>query len=116
MLAVLMLSTTACGENQEGHHTIYIMVNAKNVEISRLVEGTVVKPLVAYISCESPETCFLHVDFALGEITDLEFKDLAVGDEITLDLESMKNKYALTSRVQVLNQEKMKVFFCSLQF
>ena len=48
----------------------------------------------------------LHVDFASGEITDLEFKDLAVGDEVTLDLESVENKYALTSRVQFLKQEK----------
>ena len=109
LLVGLLLLITACGEKEE---VAYVGVNAEIIEISDVVNGMVVKPLdqtgilgdETYINCESSETYFIHVDFSTGEVTDLRFEDLAVGDQITIDIKSVENKYALTSRVQLLNQ------------
>ncbi|WP_326909813.1 hypothetical protein [Sedimentibacter sp. MB31-C6] len=51
-----------------------------------------------------PYTYFIYVDNTSGEVTDIEFEDLVVGDKITVDVKSVENSYAMTSRVQLLTQ------------
>lgn len=111
MLIVLLLSMTACGNNKD---VTYVGVNAEILEISKVVKGIVVKGLddnsilgeKCYINCESPDVYFIYVDNISGKTTDLQFEDLVVGDKITVDVKSVENEYALTSRVQLLTQRK----------
>ncbi len=89
-------------------------VNAEILEISGELNGFVVKGLddnsilgeKCYINCESPDIYFLYANNGNGEIIDLKFDDFIVGDKITVDIKSVENKYALTSRVQLLTQRK----------
>ncbi len=111
LLALPLLVLTACGSNTE--EISYVGVNAEIIEISSVLDGVVVKGLdqdsilgeECYISFENPETYFLHVDYSTGEVTDIQFKDLAVGDSISIDVKTVENKYALATRAQLLNQE-----------
>lgn len=111
LLVGLLLLITACDYKEEITH---VGVNAEIIEISNEVESMVVRALDqnsilvdrTYINCESPETYFLYVDNATGEITEINFKDLAVGDQVSVDIKSVENKYALTSRVQLLSQRR----------
>lgn len=82
------------------------------MEISSFVKGLVVKGIdnnsilgeACYVNCENPDVCFIYVDFTSYELTEIKFEDLVVGDKITVDIKPVKNKYALTSRVQLLTQ------------
>lgn len=92
----------------------HVGVNAQILEISSEVKGMVVKPLddqsilgeKCYINCENEDTYFVHVDNKTKEATDLSFDELKVGDKITVDVNTVENKYALTSRVQLLTKRK----------
>lgn len=92
----------------------HIGVNAEILEISKEVKGFVVKALgpgnilgeKCYINCESEDVYFIYADNITGETIDLEFEDFMVGDQITVDVKKAENKYALTSRVQLLTQRK----------
>lgn len=102
---------TACDNNEDATH---IGVNAEVLEINNFIKGMVVKGLdnnsilgdECYINCESPEVYFLNLDNTSGEVIDIQFEDLVVGDKITVDVKSVENKYALTSRVQLLTQRR----------
>ena len=111
MLVILLLLITGCSKNQD---IIHMGVNAEILEISNIVKGIVVKGLdnnsilgeECYINCEGEDVYFIYADNTSGEVTDIEFEDLVVGDEITVDVKSVENKYALTSRVQLLTQRR----------
>lgn len=111
IMSVMALSFTGCSNREESG---YVGVPAQILEISKEVKGMVVKSLdensilegKCYINCEDPETDFIYVDNKTGESIDLSFDDLKVGDEITVDVKKVENKYALTSRVQLLTQRK----------
>ncbi len=111
LILILLLLTTACSKDED---VIHVGVNAEILEISNYLKGMVVKGLdkdsilgdVCYINCESPEVYFIYVDFTTGEVTDIQFEDLAVGDRITVDVRTVENKYALTSRVQLITQRR----------
>lgn len=111
ILVILLPLMTACGSNDDVTH---VGVNAEILEISNVVKGIVVKGLdnnsilgdECYINCESPEVYFLYVENTSGEVTDIQFEDLVVGDKITIGVKSVENKYALTSRVQLLTQRR----------
>ncbi len=111
LLVILFPLMTACSNNEDVNH---IGVNAEILEISNVVKGMVVKALdnnsvlgdECYINCENPEVYFLYVDNTSEEVTEIQFEDLAVGDKITVDVKSVENKYALTSRVQLLTQRR----------
>ena len=102
---------TACEQIQDITH---VGVNAEILEISQEVKGFVVRSLdedsflgeKCYINCEAPGTYFIYVNNDTGRTLDLSFSDLMVGDEITVDIKTVENKYALTSRVQLLTQRK----------
>ena len=49
---------------------------------------------------------YIYVDNETGETEDLTYEDFKVGDEITVDVESVENNYSLTSRVQLLTQRR----------
>lgn len=108
---VLLISITACCKNEDITH---MGVNAEILEISSQVKGMVVKGLdnnsmldeKCYINCENPDTYFIYVDNNTGEIRNLSFTDLSVGDKITVDIKKVEDKYALTLRVQLLEQVK----------
>ncbi|MEN1762287.1 hypothetical protein [Anoxynatronum sibiricum] len=108
---LLLLPISACSHQEE---VTYVGVNAEILEISNVVQGLVVKGLddnsilgeVCYINCESPEVYFLYVDFDSSEVTEIQFQDLAVGDSITVDVKTVENKHALTSRVQLITQRR----------
>jgi hypothetical protein len=101
---------TSCSNDVETLH----VVNAEILEISNFVKGMVVKGLdnnsilgdKCYINCENPEVYFIYVDYDTGEVTDIEFEDLKVGDRISVDVKSVENKYALAYRVQLLTQRR----------
>lgn len=109
-LVVPLLFMTSCSNDVETLH----VVNAEILEISNFVKGMVVKGLdnnsilgdKCYINCENPEVYFIYVDYDTGEVTDIEFEDLKVGDRITVDVKSVENKYALAYRVQLLTQRR----------
>lgn len=111
MLFVFLFSITACDSNKDAS---YVGVNAEILEISNFVKGMVVKELdddgilgeECYINCESQDVYFIYVDNTTGEVTQIQFEDLLVGDEITVDIKTVEHKYALTSRVQLLTQRK----------
>lgn len=109
-LVVPLLFMTSCSNDEEALH----VVNAEILEISNFVKGMVVKGLdnnsilgdKCYINCENPEVYFIYVDYDTGEVTDIEFEDLKVGDRISVDVKSVENKYALAYRVQLLTQRR----------
>jgi catabolite regulation protein CreA len=111
MSIILLLSITACGNNKDVTH---VGVNAEILEVSKHVKGIVVKGLddnsilgeKCYINCESSDVYFVYADNISGKTTDLQFEGLVVGDKITVDVKSVENKYALTSRVQLITQRK----------
>ena len=105
-----LLLLTAC-DNKE---VTYVGVNAEILEINSELNGFVVKGLdensilgeKCYINCENPSIYFIYVNNETGKTIDLEFDDFVVGDAITVDVNSVENKYALTSRVQLITQRK----------
>ncbi|GAA0720074.1 hypothetical protein GCM10008905_08890 [Clostridium malenominatum] len=111
MLIILLFSITACSNNKD---ITYVGVNAEILEISNVIKGIVVKGLdnnsilgeECYVNCEGPDVYFIYVDNTSSEVADIQFEDLVVGDKITVDVKSVENKYALTSRVQLLTQRK----------
>lgn len=111
IISVIALSLTACTNKKE---VIYVGVNEQIIELSKEVKGMVVEfsdnedklTEKCYINCEDLETYFIYVDNKNGKTTDLSFDELKVGDKITVDIKSIENKYALTSRVQLLTQRK----------
>lgn len=111
MVVIILLLITACNNNEDVTH---VGINAEILEISNVLKGIVVKELddnsilgeESYINCEGTDVYFLYVDNASGEVTDIQFEDLVVGDKITVDVKSVENKYALTSRVQLLTQRR----------
>lgn len=110
-LIVLLFTISACSKSDDGG---YIGVNAEILEISNELQGFVVKGLdndsmlgeKCYINCESPDMYFIYADNETREVTYLKYSDFKVGDKITVDIKSVENKYALTSRVQLLTQIK----------
>lgn len=115
---ILLLSATACGNNKE---VTYIGVNAEILEISKEVKGFIVKSIdddsilggKCYINCEDSDTYFIYANNETGETIDLKFEDFMVGDIITVDVKTVENKYALTSRVQLLTQRKWAIYLDS---
>ena len=110
-LIILLLIMSACNKSDD---IVHMGVNAKILEISNELQGFVVKGLdndsmlgeKCYINCEVPDMYFIYVDNETGEVTNLNYDDFKVGDEITVDIKSVENKYALASRVQLLTQRK----------
>ena len=108
---LLLLPISACSHQEE---VTYVGVNAEILEISNVVQGLVVKGLdnnsilgeECYINCESSEVYFLYVDFDSSEVTEIQYQDLEVGDTITVDVKTVENKHALTSRVQLITQRR----------
>ncbi|MBU5484364.1 hypothetical protein KQI86_08485 [Clostridium sp. MSJ-11] len=108
---VLLISITACGKKEDITH---MGVNAEILEIKSQEKGIVVKGLddnsmlgeKTYINCEDPDTYFIYVDNNTGEVKDLSFTDLSVGDIITVDIKKVEDNYASTSRVQLLERAK----------
>ncbi len=111
ILIVLSFTISACNKAE---NTVYVGVNAEILEIIDEVQGFVVKGLdkdsmlgeKCYINCESPDMYFIYADNETEEVTDLNYNDFEVGDEITVDIKSVENKCALTSRVQLISQRK----------
>lgn len=112
IISIFALSFVACSNNKE---VTYVGVNAQILEISKEVKGMVVKGTddksilgeKCYINCENPDVYFIYTDNNTGKTIDLSFDDLKIGDQITVDIKSVENKYALTSRVQLLTQRKL---------
>lgn len=108
-LLVLLFTISACSNSDD---ISYWGVNAEILEISNELQGFVVKGLDSdsilgekcYINCEGPDIYFLYVNNETEEVTDLNYNDFEVGDKITVDIKTVENKYALTSRVQLLTQ------------
>ena len=57
-----------------------------------------------YINWENKQTYFIEV--VNGEPVNITFNDLSVGDMITVDINEAEDKYASTSRVQLLERTK----------
>jgi hypothetical protein len=112
VILVVLLSICACNNNNNKIPISYIGVNAEILELSNQVKGMVVKGLdndsilgeKCYINCENKQTYFIEV--INGEPANIAFKDLSVGDTITVDIEKVEDKYASTSRVQLLERTK----------
>jgi len=108
-IALFITGLAACSNDKEAAH---IGVNAEILEINTELKGFVVKSLdknsilgdKCYVSCENPEIYYIHADNQTKEVQTLAYEDFAVGDEITVDVESVENKYTLTYRVQLLTQ------------
>ena len=108
LLVILIFSITACSKDDVTH----VGVNAEILEINITDKVLIVKGLgknnmlgeKCYIDCKDQYTYFIYVDNTSGEVTDIEFEDLIVGDKITVDVKSVENSYAMTSRVQLLTQ------------
>lgn len=108
---ILLFTLSACSNSE---NRSFVGVNAEIIEISNELQGFVVKGLdpdsiigeQCYINCEGPDTYFIYVNNETTQIIDLKYDDFKVGDKITVDLKSIENKYALTSRVQLLTQRK----------
>lgn len=111
ILIALLITTSACNRSE---NTSHIGVNAEILEMSKEVHGLVVKALdensvlgeKGYINCEAPEMHYIYANNETGETVDLEYDDLKVGDQITVDVKSVENKSALTSKIQLLTQRK----------
>ena len=110
LLVIPLLLITSCSNEKEVLH----VVNGEILEISNVIKGMVVKGLddnsilgdKCYINCENPQVYFIYVDYDTGEVTDIEFEDLKLGDHITVDVKSVENKHALAYRVQLLTQRR----------
>lgn len=108
ILAVL-LSIYACSSKKT---TTNMGVNAEILELNNHVKGMVVKALdeksilseKTYINCENEQMNFVEV--VDGEPVKITFKDLSVGDKITVDIKKVEDKYAPTSRVQLIERAK----------
>lgn len=111
ILIVLLFTISACDKSDD---TLHVGVNAEIIEISNELQGFVVKGLdddsmlgeKCYINCESKDMYFIYADNETSGVTELDYSDFEVGDEITVDIKTVENKYALTSRVQLLTQRK----------
>lgn len=110
-IVIILFTMSACSRSDD---VSYGGVNAEILEISNELQGFVVKGLDSdsvlgdkcYINCESPDMYFVYVDFETEEVTELNYNDFEVGDKITVDIKTVENKYALTSRVQLLTQRR----------
>ncbi|MHB8129200.1 MAG: hypothetical protein ACYDEX_09400 [Mobilitalea sp.] len=110
VIVILVALSSICACNNNKTATTYIGVNAEILELSNQVKGMVVKGLdnnsilgeKCYINCENKKTYFIEV--VNGEPVNITFKDLSVGDMITIDIKKVEDKYASTSRVQLLER------------
>ncbi len=110
LLILILLFVSACGAKKVTH----MGLNAEILEINTELKGFVVKSLdkdsilgeKCYISCESDDVYYIYADNETGETKDLSYNDFRVGDEITVDVNSVENGYSLTSRVQLITQKK----------
>ncbi len=111
ILIVLLITISACNKHE---NTSHVGVNAEILEMNKGVHGLVVKALdensvlgeKCYINCEAPEMYYIYANNETGETVDLKYDDLKVGDQITVDVKSVENKSALTSKIQLLTQRK----------
>lgn len=109
VILVVLLSICACNNKKT---TTYIGLNAEILEMGNQVKGMVVKGLdnnsilgeKCYINCENKQTYFIEV--INGKPVNITFNDLSVGDMITVDINKVEDKYASTSRVQLLERTK----------
>lgn len=107
VILVALLSICSCNNKKT---TTYIGVNAEILEMSNHVKGMVVKGSDnnsilgerCYINCENKQMYFIEV--VNGEPVNITFNDLSVGDMITVDIKKVEDKYASTSRVQLLER------------
>ncbi|WP_312635660.1 hypothetical protein [Oscillibacter sp.] len=107
---IIVSGMTACGAEE----ITYGGLNAEILEKNTELKGFVVKSLdedgilgeKCYIGLENENIYYLYVNNETGEIKDLSYEDFVVGDEITVDVKSVENRYALASRIQLLTQRK----------
>lgn len=110
-IIIMMMALTSCGTNKQ---VSYVGVNAEILEIDYELKGFVVKSLddnsilgeKCYISCEAPDIYYIYADNNTGKTQDLTYGDFVVGDQITVDVKSVENEFALASRIQLLTQRK----------
>ena len=113
LLLVPIIIGFMAGCNNSNSHSSYSGVNAEILEINQSIQGMVVKGIdensvlgeSCYINCESEEVYFIFADNSTGDTLDLSFDDFVVGDIITVDVNTVENSHALTSRVQLLTQQ-----------
>ena len=109
MVFVVMFLPVLCGSKIEAKH---LGVNAEIIEINKEINGMVVKGLdsesilgeVCYINCENPDINIIYYDDTGDVIKLLDFKDLQVGDKITLDIDFVENKYTMPLQIQLLTE------------
>ncbi|KAF5060383.1 hypothetical protein DSECCO2_326220 [anaerobic digester metagenome] len=111
VLILLCISTRGTKEDTQ---TGFVGLNAEILEINTQLKGFVVKSLdgnsilgeKCYISCESDDIYYIYADNETGETKLLTYYDFWVGDKITVDINTVENKFSLTSRVQLITQRK----------
>jgi len=111
VLILLCISTRGTKEDTQ---TRFVGLNAEILEINTQLKGFVVKSLdensilgeKCYISCESDDIYYIYADNETGETKLLTYYDFRVGDKITVDVNTVENKFRLTSRVQLITQRK----------
>jgi outer membrane lipoprotein-sorting protein len=115
---LILLIVTGCSDNKndvvENEIDGYNGVSAEILEITYEVKGMVVKGLgnsnildldeKCYVNCES--AYFVYVNNETLEVTEINFDDFIVGDEITFDIELIENKYTVAFRIQLSTQRK----------
>jgi hypothetical protein len=118
MTIIFLLIFAGCNDNItddiENKISGYKGVSAIITEIQHESKGLLVKGLgnadilgldeECYVNCES--AYFVYANYDTSEVIELEFYDFIIGDEITFDVESIENKYAVISRVQLSTQRK----------
>lgn len=106
---LMLVCLTSCGTKEDPRH---IGLNVEILEMNTELKGFVVKSLgtdsilgdKCYISCETPDISYIYVDFETEEVRTITYEDFEVGDEITVDVRTVENRCAATSRVQLITQ------------
>lgn len=119
ILLLVSLVTAGCSKISEvKDEATHYGVNAKIIWINSELKGFVVEGLdndsvlgeKCYVGLEDESIELLYVDYETGKTHKIAYEDFAVGDEITLDIniDSVKNKYTVPFRVQLVTQKEAK--------
>ena len=109
LLVLLALSLSACARREKAMH---MGVDGEILQIdgepARLILRGIGPGSILGTQCEvlcsSPDIYYLYCDNATGDLCELSFVDLAVGDRVSIDVEQVADGRTKTPRVQLLTQ------------
>ena len=109
-LVITLILLTALVSCNQKNGTSYVGLNAEIIAINSELRGFTVKGdgtvlgEKCYINLEGDDIYYIYADNETGETQYLEYSDFIEGDIITVDTDTVENKCALATRIQLLTQ------------